>query len=377
MIFFLVVVQRSAVITVPFAMNWTRLIATFISLLTWSSQIEQFNVSGIRQKPRAQNWLHSFRAELIPEYFYKSIEKSDGSKHNLQHKLRHFLERLQKNFTASTLFSDSENNVTSVENYILRMHQLSTFFYKTSITIETFSTDSEQFFEMSKNSSHELLLRLRQIPTAQPTFVKVYLTNYFAEMEFFHTIFSEIIDEAMEYSLETLRAIEKIFFYYADTQNIILKNWKLKLNLECYQLYVDFLQHHSAKVFKCADGDNLHLVYDVYSVTKLNVKYIMTQLEFRIQRLFNCFKNKSFTTRCKFLYSAERDFKTLFSKLADLEMYLDVKTKKGNVSALRFRRTATRHDNTLKSETTLDDCIPIGFPHSQMSFNLKTCFYFL
>ncbi|XP_050746178.1 uncharacterized protein LOC122818539 [Drosophila biarmipes] len=341
-------------------MNWTILIATFINFLTLSTQIQQFKVSGVR-------------AELIPDHFYKAIEKSDSSKQNLQITLQHFLERIHKNLTVTTLFSDSENNVTSVENIILRLQELSTFFYKSSISTKSFSTDSFLFFEMSKNSSRELLLRLRQIPTAQPSLVKIYLTNYFAEMEFFHTILSEIIDEAMEYSLETLRAIEKIFSYYADTQNIILENWKLKLNLDCYKLYVEFLQHYSAKVFKCAAGDNLQVVYDVYSVTKLNVKYIMAQLEFRIQRLFNCFMNRSFTTRCKFVFSAERDFRILFSKLADLEIYLHVKTKKDSFLALRFRRKATMQDNTLKS--TINNCIPIGFPHSQMSFDLNKCFY--
>ncbi|XP_017010336.2 uncharacterized protein [Drosophila takahashii] len=357
-------------------MNRSRLFATFISLLIWSTQVQQFFVSGTRQQGKTQHWLHSFRAELIPGDFYKALEKSDGSKRTLQHTLQHFLERLHKNLTMSTVLSDSENNTTSADIYIFRMQELSTFFYKASHTFEQFSTDTEHFFEISKNSSHTLLLRLRQVPTAQPTRVKVFLTNYFSEMEFFHTIFSEIIDEALEYCIETLKAIKKIFFYYADTQSFFLENWKLKLNLECCSLYVDFLQQHSAQIFKCSAGDNLNMVYDVYSVTKLNVKYIMVQLEFRIQRLYNCFFNTNFSIRCKFLKSAEGDFKHLLNKLADLEMYLDVKTKKNNFSALRLQRKATWYKNTLKSASTLDDCLPNGFPHSQMSMDLKKCFNF-
>uniref|UniRef100_A0A6P4E6J6 Uncharacterized protein LOC108040572 n=1 Tax=Drosophila rhopaloa TaxID=1041015 RepID=A0A6P4E6J6_DRORH len=358
-------------------MNLYLFIATFINWLLWSAQSQQLNVSVIRHLVGTQHLLQSFKGEYIPKEFFKSIEKSESSKKNLQNKLRHFLEKLQKNLTMSSVLSDPENTTTSAENYILKMQELSTFFYKASYIFEQFAIDSESFYEISKNSSHELLLKLRQVPTAQPTLVKVLLTNYFAEMEFFHVLFSEVIDEALEYTTETLRAIQKLFFNYADTQSLILQNWKLKLSLECCKLYADFLQYYSAQIFKCAAVDQLNFAYDIYAVTEINVKYIIKQLEFRIQRIFNCFMIKSFTIRCKFLNSAERDLENLFIKLNELEMYLDVKIKKRSVSDPIFRQKTTWHENTRKFISTIDDCLPIDFPRSQMSTDLKECFFFL
>lgn len=151
-------------------------------------------------------------AEHISKEFYYAIERSDNSKENLQHKLQHFLENLQKNLTMSTVLSDFGNSDTSAENYIVRMHELSTFFYEASKSFGQFSNDVETFYEITKNSSHALLLKLRQVPTAQPKYVKILLTNYFAEMEFFHMLFSEIVDDALEYTIGTLSAIQKIFF---------------------------------------------------------------------------------------------------------------------------------------------------------------------
>ncbi|XP_017067703.2 uncharacterized protein LOC108105569 [Drosophila eugracilis] len=355
-------------------MKFSCFFATFLNWLICTIQAQQLNFIEIQHLAKTQRFLHYSRAQQIPYEFYKTIEKSDGSKQNLQHKLSHFLEKLQKNLTLSAVLSDSENTLTGAANYILRLKELSFFFFDASDTFKQFSTDSKIFYEISKNTSYELLLKLRQVPTAQPTVVKVWLTNYFAEMEYFQVFFSEIIDEAMDFSTETLKAIQQIFLYYAEIQSNLLENWKLKFNLECRKLYVDFLQHHSAQLFKCAAENNLNMVYDVYSVTKLNVKYIMKELEFRVQLLFNCFMYRSFAIRRKFLKNVEKDLKNVFNKITELEMYLDVRTKNGSYSALKFRQETTIYD-TIKSETTIKDCLPIGFPHSQMSAKLKECFY--
>ncbi|XP_017127223.2 uncharacterized protein LOC108145967 [Drosophila elegans] len=355
-------------------MNW--FCFTFITWQIWFIQANQIIVSANRHHAGSYHLPQSLKGEQIPKEFYKAIEKSEGSKKNLQHKLRHFLEKLQQNLTMSSVLSDSDNTAANIEDYIIRMQELSTFFYKASFSFEQFAVDTDSLYEITKNTSHALLLKLRQVPTAQPTLVKVLLTNYFAEMEFFHVLFSEIIDEALEYTIETLRAIKNIFLYYADTQSLILQNWKLKLNLECCKLYVDFLQKHSAQIFKCAAGDHLIFAYDVYAVTQINVKYILKQLEFRIQNIFNCFRSKSFTIRCKFLKSVDRDLENLFSKLDELNMFFDAKKKKFSVSATRFRQRTTSYDNTGKFISTLDDCLPIDFPHTQMSTELKECFYF-
>ncbi|XP_020809826.1 uncharacterized protein LOC110185387 [Drosophila serrata] len=317
---------------------------------------------------------HSISAEHVSKEFYYAIERSDKSKEKLQQKLHNFFENLQKNFSMSTVLSDLRKKETSAENYIVRMQELVTFFYEASDVFGEFSKDVEKFYDISKYSSHALLLKLRQIPTAQPKYVKVLLTNYFSEMEFFHMMFSEVVNDALEYTIGTLTAIQKIFFYYAETQSTILHNWKLKLDLECRKLFVDFLKHHSAKLFECAAGNNLELTYDIYAVTKLNVKFIMKQLEFRIQRLFNCFIFGSYAIQCTFLNNADRDFENLFSKLAELDMYLDIKTKMGRVSVLRRRRESDAVQFT-EDVPTLVNCLSNDFPQNDISNSLKDCYY--
>eukprot|EP00099_Drosophila_melanogaster_P001201 NP_001036631.1 uncharacterized protein Dmel_CG40298 [Drosophila melanogaster] len=355
-------------------MNWRSFIVTLINCIVWSIQVIQLNGTGIKNLGRTRD---SFRAVQVPQQFYDAIEQSDFSKHSLQNKLEHFLEKLQKNLTISAVLSDSEDIVTSERNYVYKMRELSTFFYEASFSFEQFSSDIQTFYETSKNASYALLFKLRQVPTGQPTLVKALLTNYFAEIEFFHVLFSEIIDDAMEYSTKSLKWIQELFVYYADTQNNILENWKLKTNLECCKLYVNFLQDQSSQIFKCATVDNLNIIYDVYSVTKLNIKYILRQLEFRIQRLFNCLLYNSPNIQCKLLKRAEKDLKTLFRNLSELDMFIDIKTKKGKAAALRFRRGNTWNSNQIKLEPNQNYCLPIGFPNTQMSTDLKECFYFL
>ncbi|XP_017062227.2 uncharacterized protein LOC108102086 [Drosophila ficusphila] len=356
-------------------MNCLWLIVTYLSCLLLTIHAQQLNVNDIQHLAKSQKLLHLYKGEHIPNQFYKAIEKSDSSKLNLQSKLRNFMENLQKNLTMSAVLTAFENTSHNADDYIIRMQELSTFFFKVSYAIEQFAIDGEAFYETSKNSSHALLLKLRQVPTAQPTLVKVLLTNYFAEMEFFHVLFSEILNEALEYSSETLKDIQNIFYYYADTQSTILQNLNLKIDLECCKLYLDFLQHHSAQIFRCATGDKLNIVYDVYAVTKLNVKYIMRQLEFRIQRLLNCLIFKSFIIQCNFLTSAEKDLENLFNKLFELEMYLDGKTKKGSILASRLLRRNIWYDSSIQSQSSLKDCLPRDFPRGQMSTELTKCLF--
>ncbi|XP_033160736.1 uncharacterized protein LOC117141418 isoform X1 [Drosophila mauritiana] len=284
-----------------FAMNWRSFIVT---LLVWSIQVLQLNGTGIKNLSRTRD---SFRAVQVPKQFYDAIEKADFSKHSLQNKLEHFLEKLQKNFTISAVLSDSEDIITSERNYVYKIRELSTFFYEASFSFQQFSSDIKTFYETSKNASYALLFKLRQVPTGQPTLVK----------------------------------------------------------------------NQSSQIFKCATLDNLNIIYDVYSVTKLNIKYIVRQLEFRIQRLFNCLMYNSLNLQCKLLKSAEQDLKTLFRNLAELDMFIDIKTKKGRAAALRFRRGNTWNNNQIKLEPNPNYCLPIGFPNTQMSTELKECFYFL
>ncbi|KAH8359867.1 hypothetical protein KR093_009252 [Drosophila rubida] len=325
--------------------------------------------------PKFERWMHSIRGEYIPLEFFNVMNSADLSKQDLQNLLRNFLENLQKNLTTSAILNVIDYNHQSNRNQIRKLWELSDFFYLSADVANAFAHDSQMYYEVTKNSSYKLLLHLRQIPSAQPTLVKMLLTNYFAEMEFFHIMFSEIIDEVLEYTQNTLLSIQNTFTYYADIQRFILENWNLKSNISCIKEYMEFLKPCSAKVFRCATDTKLDVVFDVFAMTELTSKYIMHQLEFRIQRLFNCFYFGNYEIRCKFLQNAEHDFEILFNSIEDLEIYYDIKTKNGRVSALRLRR----HSNSnIEEDTTglrvYNNCLPRDFPQSEMSNSLINCF---
>ncbi|KAH8417411.1 hypothetical protein KR222_010691 [Zaprionus bogoriensis] len=317
---------------------------------------------------------HSIKGEYIPLEFYNSMRSADTSKQALQNKLRNFLENLQRNLTTSTVLSILDDKYKNTPNRIKKFHELSDFFHTAAEAAKIFAHDAEQHFEAAKSSSYTLLLQLRLIPSTQPKMVKLSLTNYFSEMEFFHILFSEIIDEVLEYTQSTLFAIRNVFNYYADVQQFVLQNWNFKGDESCSKEYMEFLQQYSAEIFKCAVSQKLTTAYDVYSMTELTSKYVMRQLEFRIQRIFNCIYFGNFEIRCKFLQNAEEDFKALSDKLEDLETFYDIKTKNGRVSALRLRRQSNNSEKTDDTKTHVD-CIPQDFPHRQMHESLRQCFY--
>ncbi|KAH8250846.1 hypothetical protein KR026_000500 [Drosophila bipectinata] len=346
----------------------------FLQCLVWSVQ-----APGAIGNSNNHHKLSTSTGEQIPKEFYFSMDNSNTFKLNLQRKLLHFLENIQRNLTISTVFSTFQNDTPNAAKYMHRLQELSMFFYEASQSVENFSIESEKFFEIIKVTSNLLLLKLRQVPKAQPTHVKLLLTNYFSEMEFFHILLSEVVDEALEYTTTILQTIKKLFFSYANIQNDILNNWKLKIDLDCCKLYADFLHHHSARLFKCATADKLQIAFDMYSVTKINAKYIVKQLEFRIQRLLNCINFGSFSIRCQFLNNAEGDFENLFNKLSELELYLNIKIKKSGISVTKMENTHDSVNRDLQLPTPNSfgqSCLLNNFPYNQMSKQLKECFYF-
>ncbi|KAI8114746.1 hypothetical protein FF38_04441 [Lucilia cuprina] len=322
---------------------------------------------------------HVISGEHISLDFYAAVELSDGAKNDLQELLYNFLENLQRNLSTSSILNTVVAKPIDIEinRYQLgKLNDLADFFQHSSNTAGQFAQKAEHFFETSKNESHSLLLKLRQLPSAQrflPTAVKMRLTDYFAEMEFFHVMFSEIIDEALEYIVDTLRSIQRTFLRYADIQRDTLRTWNFKSDEWCCNTYLDFLQQWSAHIFKCAASSNLHVAYDVYATTETSTKYIMRQLEFRIQRLYNCFIFGNYELRCQFLRKPEIDFEKLFAKLDELQQYFDIKIKGGRVTNDRSGRRRRQQDET---KNIYDKCIPYGFPDIQMTTSLKTCFYF-
>lgn len=335
--------------------------------------------SSIRSPIRLGAPAHVISGEHISLHFYAVVEKGDRAKNDLQFLLHNFLENLQRNLSTSPILNTVIVRATDVDInrfQLEKLNDLADYFQHSSETAGKFAHEAELFFEVSKNESHSLLLKLRQVPSAQrylPTAIKMRLTDYFAEMEFFHIMFSEIIDEALEFIVDTLRSIQSTFIRYADIQREVLRTWKLKSDEWCCNSYMDFLQQWSAEVFKCAASTDLNVVYDVYATSETTTKYIMRQLEFRIQRLYNCFLFGGYEMRCQFLRNPEQDFEKLLAKLDELQQYFDIKIKRGRVTINRSRRRRRRDESTLS--VIADKCIPNGFPDTQMANSLKTCFY--
>ncbi|XP_061389137.1 uncharacterized protein LOC133324307 [Musca vetustissima] len=322
---------------------------------------------------------HPVSGDHISLQFFKALRSGNEKKNNLQFALQNFVENLQKNLSTSDVLLNAVDNSADLEsgaNKIERLYGLADYFEYSAEMAGLFGSAAENFFEVSKNESVTLLQKLRQVPSAQrylPTSVKMQLTDYFAEMEYFHVMFSEVVDEALEYIVDTLRSTQSVFMRYADVQREVLTTWNLRLDEWCGNAYVDFLQLWSTEIFKCASTKDLGTVYDVYATSETTTRHIMRQLEFRIQRLYNCFIFGGYQTRCTFLHNPEQDFQALLAKLDDLQQYLDIKIKRGRIPVSRTRRQSEER----KLEKPYMQCIPNDFPESQMTEALKQCFYFL
>ncbi|XP_017849079.1 uncharacterized protein LOC108604225 [Drosophila busckii] len=317
----------------------------------------------------------STSSEYIPSDFYNAMRLADQSKQSLHNQLRSFLENLQKNLTTSKVLGDVDGNYKSTLSQMKKLYELPEFFYATADIANALARDSEQYFEVSKNCSSTLLLKLRQIPSSLPTSVKLLLTNYFEEMEFFHITFSEILDEALEYTQNAFIATQKAFVQYADVQQFVLDKWNFKGDATCCKEYMEFLQFYSAQIFKCAAGSELTTAYDVFAMTEMTGKYIIQQLEFRIQRIFNCLLFGNYEIRCTFLKDAEQDFQPLLNKIDELKIFYDIRIKHGRVSAYRLTRRGTQiYTEAFDDVTNEPKCLPDNFPHNQMQSSLKSCF---
>lgn len=355
----------------------------YFSIILFVTQILGENdLNSIRPPTRLGAPAHVISGEHISLDFYAAIEMGDGAKNDLQSLLHNFFENLQRNLSTSSILNTVVTKPIDIQmnRYQLgKLNDLADYFQHSSETAGRFAQKAEHFFETSKNESFSLLLKLRQVPSAQrflPTAIKMQLTDYFAEMEFFHVMFSEIIDEALEYIVDTLLSIQRTFLRYADIQREVLRTWNFKSDEWCCNTYMDFLQQWSAHIFKCATSKELQIAYDVYATTETGTKHIMRQLEFRIQRLYNCFIFGNYEIRCQFLRKPEEDFEKLFAKLDELQQYFDIKIKRGRVTINRSNIRRRRQLDESNYSAIYDKCIPYGFPDVQMMSSLKTCFYF-
>lgn len=321
---------------------------------------------------------HLVNGNHISLNFHKVIDNADQKKTILQSVLQNFVENVQKNLSTSSVLHlmGSSIGIENEKSKVIRLYDLADYFEYSSGMADDYASATENFFEVAKNESNSLLQKLRQVPSAQrylPTSVKMHLTDYFAEMEHLNVMFSEVIDEALEYIVDTLRSVQSIFIRYADIQREILRTWNLRLDDDCFDEYIDFLQMWSTEIFKCASTKDLTIAYDVYATTETIAKHFMCQLEFRIQRLFNCFIFGGYQFRCKFVRYPDKDFHGLFAKLEELQQYLDIKIKKGRIPLYSSQRNSSEQ----KSETAHKQCIPDNFPETKMSESLKQCFYSL
>uniref|UniRef100_A0A1I8P270 Uncharacterized protein n=1 Tax=Stomoxys calcitrans TaxID=35570 RepID=A0A1I8P270_STOCA len=318
---------------------------------------------------------HLVNGDHISQKFFAAVENGERHKAILQSTLQNFVENLQRNLSTSNIRNTAANEIEedSEKIKVRRLYDLADYFEYSSEMANSFAMAAENFFEVTKKESIALLQKLRQIPSAQrylPTDVKMHLTDYFAEMEYFHVMFSEIVDESLEYFGNTLRSIQSVFIHFADIQRDLLREWNLRLEGWCFSAYVDFLQLWSTEIFKCASTKELNIAYDVYATTETTAKHIMRQLEFRIQRLYNCFIFGGYQIKCKFLRDPDVDFEPLFAKLDELQQYLDIKIKMGRISLYRSHRNA----DELVSTKVQEQCIPLDFPQKHMMESLNQCY---
>lgn len=319
--------------------------------------------------------------EKISNLFYKSGQDAEIVKVKLQNTLRNFLENLQKNLTTSIILKNLDNKL-SLERSQQKWQKLNDhieFYRTTSRHLKEFAFKSEMFLQISKNESVAFLKKLRRVPIGQrmlPPHVKLQLTNYFAEMEVFNVEFFEIIDEGMEYINNALHIIRTTFEKYADIQQDILLYENFSFDNWCFNKYFEFLQKWSAQIYKCITESRLQTVYNVFAMTKIWVKYLMQQLEFKMQRLFNCFIFKEYDIKCNYLHYAESDFEELFTILKELQIYYDIEINRGRVESRKIKRSEDfiRLSENKNLDTSQSNCIPFGFPRNQMLSTLKICF---
>ncbi|XP_054738932.1 uncharacterized protein LOC129244985 [Anastrepha obliqua] len=321
--------------------------------------------------------LNKDHVENISFLFYKSAYDADISKIKLQSTLRNFLENLQKNLTISSILKIGRSEV-NLERSQQKLNDHMEFFRTASHFVEEFSLKTEHFLQVSKNESASFLLKLRRVPTGHrilPPHIKLQFTTYFAEMEFFNVLFFEVINEGMEYIINALQIIRTTFDGYADIQRYVLQYWDLEYDNWCYNQYFEFLQKWSTQIYNCATSSRLEMVYDVYAMTETVIKHVMRQLEFKMQRLFNCFTLDGYIIKCSFLRNAERDFEELFTVLRDLQTYYDIAVNQGRVEIKRKRRSETLLPSSEnESDAQKLKCIPYGFPENEMLTSLKMCF---
>ncbi|XP_054090333.1 uncharacterized protein LOC105215762 [Zeugodacus cucurbitae] len=319
--------------------------------------------------------------EKISNLFYKSGQHAENAKIMLQNTLRNFLENLQKNLTTSVILKTLDDKL-SLERSQQKWQKLNDHmdFYRTaSHHIKEFADESENFLQISKNESATFLMKLRRVPTGQrmlPPYVKLQLTNYFDEMEFFNVVFFEIIDEGMEYIDNALHIIRTTFESYADIQQDILNYQNSFFDNWCFNRYFEFLQKWSTQIYNCATETRLQTVYNVFAMTKVVVKHLMQQLEFKMQRLFNCFIFKEYNIKCNFLRFPESEYEELFTTLRELQMYYDIEINRGRVESIRIQRSDDMIQLSDKKmvDSSHSNCIPFGFPTNQMLNSLKICF---
>ncbi|XP_017488270.1 PREDICTED: uncharacterized protein LOC108376563 [Rhagoletis zephyria] len=280
--------------------------------------------------------------ENISFLFYKSAFDADKAKSNLQGTLRSFLENLQKNLTTSAILK-TLNREVNLDRSQEKKHKLNDhleFFRTLSHFLKEFSVKAEYFLQTSKNESITFLSKLRRVPTSQQVLtrrIKLQLTTYFAEMEFFNVLFFGIIDEGIDYIINALRTMQITIDSYTDIQRDILHNWNLEIDDWCYNLYFEFLQKWSTLIYKCAIDLKLQMVYNVYAMTETVIRHVMRQVEFKTQRLFNCLIQKGSDIKCSFLCHPEDDFEELFTSLKDLQIYYDMKINRGRVRTKRLQ----------------------------------------
>ncbi|XP_067638179.1 uncharacterized protein [Eurosta solidaginis] len=267
--------------------------------------------------------------ENISFLFLKSASDAESAKSKLQSTFQSFLENLQQNFSSSAILQLPGNSTEKSHQKRQKIKNHIAFFEIASVYLMEFAFASEHFLQVTKNESIEILFKLRRYVKKAckkriPTRIKSLLTTFFADMDIFNVMFSETVDEGLEYIVQTLQIIQTAFDGYTDTQKRILLHSCYKFDDWCYNQCFEFLLKRSAYIYHCASNAGLERVYNIYAMTETITKHIMRQLALKVQRLLNCLTFNEYNIKCSFLRHTGHGFQKIYAILKDLQAYYNI-----------------------------------------------------
>ncbi|XP_055387985.1 protein DDB_G0276689 [Condylostylus longicornis] len=264
------------------------------------------------------------------------------------------------------------------------------FYYEISISIVNLERNTKKFYQTARSESLNLLGSLKKIQLRyiKPP-IKDELSDYYHEMDQFMYVFITTIDNFDEFIIEQLRRIRMTYENVANIQKDILGRQKLLQEDWCQTNYKQFLLLTTSQIYKCSTA-NMKIVYDVFAISKLNIYYLIQQLEHRLQKVFNCFEKKNYQLYCRFIKESENEFENIFNKLSELLIYNDKQKLNRNLLMKGYQKN-NNYDNKNNNHNGKNNknenynnntqemkekiyCLPENYPNEQLMDGLQACF---